>query len=47
LFGKLERNGNGELSELGLLRLFDHNVSVDAVADGDMGLECLLNAFFE
>ena len=45
--GELKRNRNGELAELGLLRLFDHNLSLHAVTDGDMGLEGLLNTLFE
>ena len=45
--GELKRNRNGELAELGLLRLFDHNLSLHAVTDGDMGLKGLLNTLFE
>ena len=47
LFGKLESRRNGQFAEVGLARLLQTYLQVDAVASGDVGGERLLNGSFE
>jgi hypothetical protein len=47
LLGKLKRDGDGQLSEVGLSGLFDYDLRGNAVADGYMGFKRMLDALFE
>jgi hypothetical protein len=47
LLCKLKRDGNGKLSKLGLLGLFDYDLRRNPVPDGYMGFKRLLDALFE
>jgi hypothetical protein len=47
VLGELKGDGDGQLAEFGLLGLFDRELRWDAVANGDVRFEGVLDALFE